>query len=151
MQTAWDRTSRAIATGQLPWTRSVNWSRSGDRVLGNLLASSISERADFASRRHNPLNVLTRPTDERVEAQEPSYDVSRLLAMSKTDLDDLFRRSPAGDIPSGQGTGTAIISPGTKLSRAAAGFVRAVAWHGKVFDPASGTLKNRIRPIPVQP
>ena len=41
-------------------------------------------------------------------------------------------------------------SPGTSLSRAAARFVRTVAWHGKVFDPATGTLRNRILPIPVQ-
>ena len=78
---------------------------------------------------------------------EESYDVRRLLSMTKAEIDDLFRNSPAGDIPSGEAVGTAIISPGTTLSSPAARLVHIFAWHGKVFDPASGTLKNRILPV----
>jgi hypothetical protein len=76
-----------------------------------------------------------------------TYDVGRLLSMSRAELDRLFRASPAGEIPSGEAAGTAIISPGTRLSSPAAKFVHIFAWHGKVFDPATGTLKNKILPI----
>lgn len=79
-----------------------------------------------------------------------AYDVGQLLTMSQADLDSLFRSSPAGDIPTGEANGTAIIDPGTELSEIAAKFIHIFAWHGKVFDPASGTLKNEILPIPVK-
>jgi hypothetical protein len=79
-----------------------------------------------------------------------AYDVGRLLKMSQAELDALFRASPAGDIPSGQAQGTAIIDPGTPLSEIAAKFIHIFAWQGKVFDPHSGTLKNLILPIPTQ-
>ena len=80
-------------------------------------------------------------------AGKAQYDMSQLLRMSKAELDRLFRDSPAGDIPSGEANGIAIIFPGSVFSRAAARFVEAIAWHGKVFDPKSGTLRNRILPI----
>jgi hypothetical protein len=44
-----------------------------------------------------------------------TYDVKQLLSMSQAQLDDLFASSPAGDIPSGEADGTAIIAPGTYL------------------------------------
>ena len=44
-----------------------------------------------------------------------AYDVPQLLAMSQTQLDDLFRASPPGDIPNGPAAGTAIIAPGTNI------------------------------------
>ena len=75
------------------------------------------------------------------------YDVNQLLKMSQADLDQLFRSSPAGEIPAGQAQGTAIIDPGTELSEIAAKFIHSFAWHGKVFDPATSTLKNLILPI----
>ena len=43
-----------------------------------------------------------------------AYDVSQLLAMSQTQLDELFRASPAGEIPDGPAEGTAIIAPVTR-------------------------------------
>jgi hypothetical protein len=73
-----------------------------------------------------------------------AYDVPQLLAMSQVQLDDLFRESPAGDIPNGTAAGTAIIAPGTKYSQPIAEIVNHFAWQGKVFDAKSGTLKNRI-------
>ena len=79
-----------------------------------------------------------------------AYDVDGLLKMSPAELDQLFRDSPAGDIPAGEAQGTCIIDPGTELSVIAAKFIHVFAWHGKVFDPASGTLKNVILPIPEQ-
>ena len=41
-----------------------------------------------------------------------------LTTMSQTELDDLFRRSPLGDIPDGDADGTAIVAPGTELDTA---------------------------------
>ena len=73
-----------------------------------------------------------------------SYDVSQLLAMSQTQLDDLFRASPPGDIPDGPAKGTAIISPGTRYSAPIAEVINHFGWQGKVFDAAKGVLKNSI-------
>jgi hypothetical protein len=69
-----------------------------------------------------------------------------LFGMSSDELDDVFRGSPAGPIPSGRSDGVALLAPGTPVSRAAATFVRAVAWKGKVFDTDRGELLNRIGP-----
>ena len=73
-----------------------------------------------------------------------AYDVDQLLKMSQAQLDDLFRASPAGDIPSGVANGTAIIAPGTQYSRPIAELINYFAWEGKVFDSETGTLKNRL-------
>jgi hypothetical protein len=76
-----------------------------------------------------------------------AYDVAQLLKMSQADLDALFTASEAGPIPEGQADGTAIIAPETVFSPEIASFVSVFAWQGKVFDPTSGTLKNRIGPF----
>jgi hypothetical protein len=67
--------------------------------------------------------------------------------MTQADLDGLFTTSPSGPIPEGQADGTAIIAPGTAFSPEIAQFISYFAWQGKVFDPASGTLKNRVGPF----
>ena len=74
-------------------------------------------------------------------------DPAQFLHMSDDQLDDLFRKSPAGEIPEGEGEGTAIIKPGSDISDDIARFVHLFTWKGKVFDPASGTLKNKILPL----
>lgn len=73
-----------------------------------------------------------------------AYDVPMLLAMTQTQLDDLFKESPPGDIPNGEAKGTAIIAPGTKYSQSIAEAINHFAWQGKVFDAEKGLLKNRI-------
>jgi len=73
-----------------------------------------------------------------------AYDVNQLLAMSQAQLDELFKASPAGDIPNGPAKGTAIIAPGTTYSDEVAGFIKKFGWQGKVFDASKGLLKNRI-------
>ncbi len=73
-----------------------------------------------------------------------AYDVPQLLAMSQAQLDDLFRASPAGDIPNGPAKGTAIIAPGTTYSDDIAEIINHFGWQGKVFDAQKGVLKNRI-------
>jgi hypothetical protein len=73
-----------------------------------------------------------------------AYDANQLLAMSQAQLDDLFRSSPAGDIPNGAANGTAIIAPGTRYCAPIAEIINHFGWQGKVFDAANGSLKNRI-------
>lgn len=79
-----------------------------------------------------------------------AYDVAQLLAMSQEQLDDLFKASPAGDIPNGQAKGTAIIAPGSRFSDEIAEFVSIFGWQGKVFDSAKGVLKNKILPFGIE-
>lgn len=73
-----------------------------------------------------------------------AYDVQQLLGMTQEQLDELFKASPAGDIPDGEAEGTAIIAPGTKYSGYIAQVVNHFGWQGKVFDGQHGFLKNRI-------
>ena len=73
--------------------------------------------------------------------------VKRLLKMSKEQLDELFKNSPAGPIPNGEAKGTAIIAPGTELTGIAAKLVHLFSWQGKVFDAKRGTLRNKILPL----
>ena len=71
-----------------------------------------------------------------------------LQAQSKSELDELFKRSPAGPIPEGDSIGEAIICPGGWWTRLLARFVHALAWQGKVFtknpDGPCATLVNKI-------
>jgi hypothetical protein len=76
-----------------------------------------------------------------------AYDAKQLLQMTQPELDALFSASPAGDIPNGEGDGTAIVAPGTKYSFEIASIVNHFAWQGKVFDAQKGQLKNRILPF----
>ena len=75
-----------------------------------------------------------------------ALDVAQLMKMSQAQLDELFRNSPAGNIPSGEGEGTVIIDPDTELTDIAAKFAHVFAWQGKVFDPETGQLCNKILP-----
>ena len=74
-------------------------------------------------------------------------DVAQLLKMSQTELDDLFKASPAGPIPDGQAKGTAIISPGTVFTPEIAELISVFGWQGKTFDGKRGVLTNRILAI----
>ena len=79
-----------------------------------------------------------------------AVDIPQLMKMSQAQLDDLYKASPAGDIPNGEAAGTAIIAPGTELEETAAKFIHLVAWQGKVFDAAKGELRNLILPFGVK-
>ena len=76
--------------------------------------------------------------------------VPDLLQMSQSQLDDLFEKSPAGDIPDGEGKGTAIIAPGTTYTEDIAQFISHFSWHGKVFDSEKSFLLNEILPLGVR-
>jgi hypothetical protein len=66
--------------------------------------------------------------------------------MSQAELDDLFRRSPLGDVPDGDAVGTAIVAPGTEFEGPTMFFARWLAWQGKVFNRARGDLLNKVGP-----
>ena len=76
-----------------------------------------------------------------------AYDVPQLLGMSQSQLDELFTKSPTGEIPDGEGKGTAIVAPGTSYTQDIAQFISYFAWQGKVFDAKNGVLRNKILPL----
>lgn len=76
-----------------------------------------------------------------------SYDIQKLLRLTQLQLDQLFIASPAGDIPDGNGKGTAIIGAGSSLTPEIAGFINYFVWQGKIFDAKAGFLKNKILPF----
>jgi len=76
-----------------------------------------------------------------------AYDVSQLLKMSQTQLDELFTNSATGEIPDGEAKGTAIVAPGTTYTQEIAEFINHFAWQGKTFDAKNGVLRNRILPL----
>jgi hypothetical protein len=90
----------------------------------------------------NETQPITRPRSEAM-----AYDVPELLSMSQAELDGLFTGASPGPIPEGEANGTAIIAPGTVFSKEIAAFITFFAWQGKVFDPKTNTLRNRIGPF----
>ena len=79
-----------------------------------------------------------------------AYDSAQLLEMTQTQLDELFRASPPGDIPDGHAKGTAIIAPGTRYSLHIAEIINIFGWQGKVFDAEKGLLKNKVLPFGIE-
>jgi hypothetical protein len=73
-----------------------------------------------------------------------------VLEMSQAELDELFRSSPAGQMPTGRGEGLAIVAPGTAVSKVAARLVRRLVWKGKVFDQRGESLRNRLLPFDLE-
>lgn len=71
-----------------------------------------------------------------------------LRTQTRSQLDELFKRSPAGPIPEGDSTGQAIVCAGSIWSRLISRLVHAFAWQGKVFtknpDGSGATLVNKI-------
>ncbi|HEY1295764.1 MAG TPA: hypothetical protein VGJ60_22030 [Chloroflexota bacterium] len=70
-----------------------------------------------------------------------------LTTMSQTELDDLFRRGPMGELPDGDAQGTAIVAPGTELEWPILTLTRWLAWQGKVFYRPQGYLFNKVGPL----
>jgi len=52
-----------------------------------------------------------------------AYDIDQLLRMTTLELDALFTNALVGDIPNGEGRGTAIIGAGTAITPIIAGFI----------------------------
>jgi hypothetical protein len=76
--------------------------------------------------------------------------VRDLAGMRPAERDEVFRSSPAGEIPAGIGDGLALLPFGPLLTKVAARVIRVTAWQGKVFDPSSGDLRNRITPFGIR-
>jgi len=77
-------------------------------------------------------------------------DLPDLLELGKDELDELFRRSPAGELPDGDADGIILVAPGMGVSAIASRIIRLVAWRGKVFDREQGDLVNKILPFGVR-
>jgi hypothetical protein len=81
-----------------------------------------------------------------VSAPAPPVTESVLLRMSNRALDDLFRSSPSGPVPSGDMRGTLVAFSGTPLAKPLAVLTYLFGWQGKVVDSSRGTLVNKITP-----
>jgi len=79
-----------------------------------------------------------------------AVDVPQLSGMSPDELDTLFRRSDAGEVPDGEAEGTVLIAPGTTLEGPAEKLIHLLIWKGKVFDRKHGELRNEILPFGVK-
>ena len=74
-------------------------------------------------------------------------DIADLLRLSDDQLDDLFRKSPAGEIPDGEAEGTVLVESGTQLAGPAAKLIHYLVWKGKVFSREQGELLNEVGPF----
>jgi len=79
-----------------------------------------------------------------------AVDVPQLSQMSNDELDALFRSSDCGEIPRGEGDGTVLVAPGTRLEGPAEKLIHFIAWQGKVFDPEKSELRNEILPFGIK-
>src|SRR6266545_6442117 len=76
--------------------------------------------------------------------------VEQLVGMSQSERDDLFRASPAGEIPDGDSEGTVLLNAPSVgvasglLDRIGAQFARWLAWRGKVVRAREGDLLNKV-------
>ena len=70
-----------------------------------------------------------------------------LRTLSRAELDQIFRSSPPGSIPTGRSRGTALLAPGSALDGILRPLIRTLVWKGKVFRPQSEDLKNLLSPF----
>jgi hypothetical protein len=89
--------------------------------------------------------AATRPTV--TSGSGSLLDERILLALTNTELDDVFRSAPAGAVPDGDMRGTVLAWPGTRLARPLALLIYLIAWQGKVVDHRSLLLRNKITPL----
>lgn len=75
-----------------------------------------------------------------------------LRSKSREALDEIFRASPAGPLPTGRSRGTALVFPGSLADRIVGGLIRLLVWRGKMFrSEGTGTyLKNLISPLSME-
>jgi hypothetical protein len=69
--------------------------------------------------------------------------LDQLLQVSPAGLDAIYRQGMATAIPEGRIRGTAILSPGTRRTRALSRGARFM-WQGKVFEPGQTSAVNRF-------
>ncbi|MEK7467649.1 MAG: hypothetical protein AAB074_09575 [Planctomycetota bacterium] len=92
----------------------------------------------------NEAEFLARvPIDASAASKGGPLTVRRLLEMSRADLDELYASRGAGSIPQGDSRGTGIPMAGSFLT-APISRLGNFLWQGKVFDPATSTLVNKV-------
>jgi hypothetical protein len=89
-------------------------------------------------------NVLRHAVEPGVRRSLMAYTAHQLLETPGEQLDKIFSAASAGEIPTGQADGTAIIASGSKFSPAISSLINIFTWQGKTFDAVHGTLTNRI-------
>lgn len=103
------------------------------------LAPSGSPLADAPSNQGNP-NPMTEPSHTLTETD--------LGAMRQWQLDGLYRGLPEpGAVPVGDTQGLALLLPGLPLGHFVRTFARILLWQGKVFDPQTQDLGNKVSPF----
>lgn len=73
-----------------------------------------------------------------------SMTTADLTKLSPTELDELYHRSPMGNIPDGKAEGTVLFLTGLPPSHLFSALVRLLAWQGKVFYREQAFLLNRV-------
>jgi hypothetical protein len=76
--------------------------------------------------------------------QSRTLNEGDLKRLTNSELDDLFRASPAGQLPAGVVRGTAYVFNGTLACRIIARLTYWLVWQGKKLDPDRRGLVNRI-------
>jgi len=80
----------------------------------------------------------------------PNTDPRAFIRMSQRELDALFTAAPTGSIPVGDTQGTAIFMPGTFIATLVRLIVRLFFWTGKVFNPTTKDLLNKLSPFAIR-
>lgn len=99
------------------------------------------------------LRFHARPTDHGGDemAVRAGRSYSDLMNMRQRELDALYRDiATPGEIPVGDTRGTALVLPGRAAGRVAQAIARLLIWQGKVFDPRSGMLRNKVTPVGIR-
>ncbi|MBW4691215.1 MAG: hypothetical protein KME27_05550 [Lyngbya sp. HA4199-MV5] len=73
-----------------------------------------------------------------------------LTKMSQAELDALYQKSSMGSLPNGDSQGTAMVMPGTLISKVLMPLIKVLAWKGKVFHRDQEYLFNKVSPLSVQ-
>jgi len=93
-------------------------------------------------------------SSHRPVSNNPTVKVDALdqwVKMTRHQLDVIYKKSKAGNLPQGDTDGTAILAGGP-LPRLFAGAAKLLAWQGKVFDLFSpdfnsGVVVNKVSPL----
>lgn len=67
-----------------------------------------------------------------------------LQQLSPDELDDLYRRSPVGNIPDGKSKGKVLFLTKLPTGNLFSSLVSLLAWQGKIFYKERGYLLNRV-------
>ncbi len=103
-------------------------------ILGLIVAALVAASPPHAHPAEPEATPMQAPTEIRT--------LDDLVALSAPQLDQLYRQSGPGPMPTGKVHGRALY-PDARFPRARSNAAR-VAWQGKVFDPSTSTAINRF-------